>query len=521
MSGPRQSTTLRLTILVAVTLLATSPVSAVGPLIDGYCALPSTPDGRAPFAVHGWAVADCGEGNHEPPELVLRVDGAELLRGRPFTAWPGISEKYPDIPGSDLAGFWAQVDPAHLAVGEHDLEVVALACGIERTLLRENFSVSKPTSSLIAGPLLLLCLGILAAIGCAIARFRDRFWPIPRLPGIVALGSLLVIVIVVLAPRLAGSVREIGDGLFGPLANWDGRYYLIIADQGYRADMPELAVFFPLYPALLALLSLLGGPAPLAAALANAGLFVAAIVLMRRLYPEQDNAILFFAVMPFAFFHVVVYTEALALLLALAFVDGLRNRRLGRTAVLGFLAGLTRITGTALILFAIEPLRRKDWRAALTAAAAPAAGLAAWMLALAATTGDPLAFLHAQRQFERSTAFDPGRLLDVLLSSPVRGPFVWWELSLLATVLICSAALLARGRMGEGCYSAAVILLPLFTLRLASLNRYALAAFPVFLLLGGMLASRLPRRVFTVIVAIGMVLLCFFAARFGRQFWVG
>jgi hypothetical protein len=495
--------------------------AAADELIDGGYGLNPEPDGKSPFAVLGWAVARCDGADGETLEVALRVDGEVFLRGRPFMTYPGVAERFPDVPGADRAGFRAQIDPAALTAGEHRLEIVVMACGTEKVLGVDRFESAPPTPALIAVPFLLLVLAVLGGLGWLLGRRPTRFWTIARLPTIVAIVSIGLVVVVVAARHIGGSVIEVDDAFFASLANWDGGFYLDISAGGYPDDVPVYRAYFPLYPLLLAVLSVLPGPLPLLAALVNVGLFVTAILFLRRLYPEQDNAILFFAVLPFAFFHVAVYTEALALVLALAYLHSLRARDLGRVVLFGLLAGLTRITGVALIFFAIEPLRRKEWRAAAAAVAGPAGGMAAWMAYLGVTTGDPLAFLHTMTEFDRVVTFNPGRLLDLLASLPERGGFVWWELVFAAVVLAGSAALAGHRRYGEALYSTALVLMPLYTIRLTSVNRYALAAFPVFLLLGGVLAGRISKRAYYALIAAEIALLLYYAARFGQQYWVG
>src|SRR4051794_26098323 len=42
-----------------------------------------------------------------------------------------------------------------------------------------------------------------------------------------------------------------GNALVAPLARWDSVWYLAIANDGYPADDPRRAAFFPLYPLLV------------------------------------------------------------------------------------------------------------------------------------------------------------------------------------------------------------------------------------------------------------------------------
>jgi len=253
--------------------------------------------------------------------------------------------------------------------------------------------------------------------------------------------------------------------------------------------------------------------------LINAGLFVLFVVLLRRLYPQDDRGIAILACSPFAYFFIATYTETIALATAASFLLLLRRGRPGWAFALGVAAGLTRISGLLVALFALDFLRQKRWKEFSTCLAAPITGFDSWTLWLWRTTGDPLKYAHAQAEFGRSTTFHPGRLFDLLANAARSGPGLgWWELFFLFLVLTGAAALAARGRWGEAAYSAATVLLPVATLRLASLNRYALVAFPVYLWLGGLTHRR---WIFRTVLAVEIGLLFWYAAQFGQQYWTG
>ena len=500
--------------------LATSSIVSADTLLDGTFDLHPTPDGRSVFAVQGWAVGHCEE-SPASIEVVLLVDGVEQMRGRPFLAWPGVEELYPDVVGADLAGFSGQVDPRLFAVGPHRIEVVAVACGLQKSLGERTFETVPPTSPWFAVPVLLLLLLGIGLLGLGILHLRKDRAAIRGLPIAAATVAALIIVTVVGARHMADAAQEIPSGLFAPLANWDGRFYLDLASSGYGSGPGLSFAFLPLFPVVLALLSMIPVPLEIAGTLFNLGCFAAALVLLRKLYPEEDRGVLFFAALPFAFFHVVVYTEALALLLAVAFVYAVRERRTVWIVVLGFLAAVCRVPAIALACFSVEPFLQGNRRVAAAAAIGPAAGLASWMAWLGITTGDPLILVRVQGDFGRSTQFDPGVFVDHLLSLPSRGGMVWWELGAAVIVLAGAAALARLRRFGEALYSMAVVVIPLATMSLTSMNRYALAAFPVFIMLGVRLAGSIPRVAFVAVVAVELVSLFYFAARFGLQYWVG
>ena len=278
--------------------------------------------------------------------------------------------------------------------------------------------------------------------------------------------------------------------------------------------------FFPGLPAVLRLLSLLPLPLPLLGALFSCACFLTALTLLRRIYPDHGNGLLLLAFFPTSFFFTCVYTESLYLLLASVYVALLRRRRPWLAFVAGAVCGVTRINGILIACLALDELRRPRPARALPALAGPAAGLAAWASYLWSATGDPLKFLHAQVAFARSTHFDI-RSLAANLSSVLLHPSLNTLFELVSFLgCITGAWVLAVGerRPGAALFLAGVGLMPLFTVRLLSMNRYVLVAFPLFLLLGSRVKSR---RLLTLLLAgegaLGLVL----AVRFGHHLFVG
>lgn len=502
-------------LLLSSALQAQAP-EASAPVVAGWFELrPATPSGKTPFAVQGWALASCGAA-----EVRLTVDGREVWRGNPWFAWPGVAEKYPEMPGTDRAGFWAEVDPTLFGEGEHRIDLAAEACGVTRELGGAAFRTAPPTAAWIAVPALAFLLIGLPFVGARLlARRETAAGAVPALELRVALLLAALVLTIVAARHVGRAVIPIGEGLFAPLANWDGAFYLTLARHGYSDDHAAAYAFFPLYPLVLRLLGVVPLPLPLLGSLVNAGFTVALVVLLRRLYPGEDRGVLAYVCLPFAFFLVAVYSEPLAFVLSAGFLLALRRDRPGWAFALGAAAVLTRVSSLALVLFAIDELRRRRWKTCAVAVTAPFAGLALWMAWLWRTTGDPLRFLHAQESFGGDHLFDAGRLLDLLVrdaSSP--GVQSKWELFFLFLVLAGSAALAVKGRWGEAGYSAATVLMSLAMVRTAGLNRYALAAFPALVLLGGLVGGKAAYR---LVLGLELVLLFFYAARFGLQHWVG
>jgi hypothetical protein len=258
-------------------------------------------------------------------------------------------------------------------------------------------------------------------------------------------------------------------------------------------------------------------------------------------------ATLALAFFPTAFYLNAVYTEAVFLALGLGSVWAARIRGdFVLAGVLGCLAAITRNVGVLLLFPLVEEWlrRRRDvGMPALAALGLVPAGLLAYMFWLWHWSSHPLLFSTVVRQTWGRTPTDPlhtfGRAWDAALSGAV------WAVhpdrvfattspnpsyGLMGTVdfvcLILLGALLvvviARLPLGLSAYAVAVVLLPVLTpaqvLPLASLSRYALASFPIFIALGLVLSrSRLLAGALAASAAVGVLLTFSFAT----WRWVG
>lgn len=163
---------------------------------------------------------------------------------------------------------------------------------------------------------------------------------------------------------------------------WDGSAYLRIAENGYRGYQEEGQfldiVFFPLYPWLIRLVALLAGDYRLSALLVSlfgygiGCVYFDKIVCMEFGEEEGENALCALAVFPFSFFFGAMMTEALFLAVSAGFLYYLRKHCLGRAALFGFFACLTKLQGMLLPLCVIAELlcsghgivllRQKNWK---------------------------------------------------------------------------------------------------------------------------------------------------------------
>ena len=335
-------------------------------------------------------------------------------------------------------------------------------------------------------------------------------------------------------PRL----HELG-ALVDVWARWDSDFFLRIAEDGYdRAS----AAFFPLYPAVVALVGrVLVGHYVLAGVLVSLAATAAAFVLLYRLAEPRlgadgaRRAVLYLAVFPTSLFLQAVYSEALFLALALAaFLVAERQRFLAAGALAG-LALLTRPAGLALL----AALALLAWRAPARERALASLGVAPLLFAVFPLVlwwqvGDPWAFLDAQERWHRhvSLAGPLGGIWEGLRAvaegttpagaAPMHAAAVNVQ-GLVALVLFAALAVVAWRRFGApyGVFAVASLALPLSVPSdrwpLLSLPRFGLVVFPFFLALAA-LGGR--PRVHAAILACSAILLGVTVTQWALWQWV-
>lgn len=327
-----------------------------------------------------------------------------------------------------------------------------------------------------------------------------------------------------------------------PLARFDAASYRAIAEDGYSWS-PATGIgnvaFLPFYPFLMRILALFRLPLFWAGTVISHVSFLTSVVLLRKLEalsPEPvpaHSSLLALLAFPWAFFLLAPYSESLFLALALAvFLQALRERW-ALVALLGFLAGLTRVFGLALV----PPLLMLAWSSgsrssgdrppfrlsAVAAAFAPAAGFIAFMAWLALRFGDPFLFFHAQqRGWGRSPGWSglQASLQAIRENISHRG---WLHLGpavdLVIVLLLLAAAVQAlRSRAPEKTlYVGSGLLLILASGSLLSSGRYALVLFPVFGFLALLARRPLAWRAY---LFLSSVLQAYLVVRFVNNLWV-
>lgn len=338
---------------------------------------------------------------------------------------------------------------------------------------------------------------LLARLGIErdVIRYAVLLWVLSR-AGFIA--------ITLLATRF---LRHIGGptDFIGTWARFDATYYARLASDNYQASLPYRAAFFPLDPLAIRIVApLVGGNVYLAGiVVSNVCFFIALLGLgtLARVdfdLPTARRAMLYLTIYPAALFLFAGYSEGLFIALAAWCFVAIRRHWWWQAGVLGLLAAMTRQVGLFLVLpFAWEYAQGARWRLRalrpnVLAVALIPTGLLLFMAWLWRTMGDPLAFLHAQRYWQRTYAM-PWTAVEQAIKLLVHSSdfisrfsnLVDFSMVALMSVLLVWGA--RRMPLSYTLYSAAVILL---TLSVPSLGwpllsgaRVMLTAFPCLLVL--------------------------------------
>src|SRR3954449_8523372 len=304
-----------------------------------------------------------------------------------------------------------------------------------------------------------------------------------------------------------------GNAIVAPLARWDSVWYLAIANDGYPADDPRRAAFFPLYPLLVRAAKAFVGSPIVAGVAVSLVCFGVALVLLHPLTALElgpaaaDETVWALALFPAAVFFSAVYSEALYLMLSVGCIYAARTGRWAWAGTLGALGAATRSAGVVLVVpLAVMWLTRADGRArrrvrdAAWIAFVPA-GLAAFCAALALGGGDAFAPLHAQDVWFRHFAGPFAGVWDGTAAAwrglhQFDAPFARADVVLFAFLVLAVpavAGVLRRLPPAYGAYVLAALALPLSypvgPQPLMSLPRFLAVLFPLFMWLGAWTAD--------------------------------
>jgi hypothetical protein len=318
-----------------------------------------------------------------------------------------------------------------------------------------------------------------------------------------------------------GSPRE-PPGFLDYWAHWDGGWYAEIARDGYFNSASTS--FFPLYPLLVRFADYLPGGTAFWGVAVSVGCLLAALYFLYEIAEELFDArvaraaTLAFAFFPSAFFMNAVYSESAFLAATTGAVWALRVRRHFLLACLfAYFAMAARNVGIFLLVPLLWELlgrrRARLWEGVLGLVGS-LGGLVAYMLYLAKGLGDPLYFAVAQREtwgraltnpvhtlhkawttgvFGARYAFHPHAIFGNDGAEPAFKAADTFNLVLFGILVVLVVVGLFKLPLDLWIYSVLVILAPILTpsplWALTSFNRYMLACFPLFVVLGWLLTT--------------------------------
>jgi hypothetical protein len=324
--------------------------------------------------------------------------------------------------------------------------------------------------------------------------------------------------------------------LLEPWRQWDARWYLEIAANGYSTDQVSTA-FFPLYPIAIKFIGLcLNGQYLLASLIvsniAALGCFIMLYRTAAKLVDEHmaRRATVLFSVFPTAIFLFAGYTEALFLFLCLIFMDQLSRGQWLFAGLYGALASATRVPGVLLIVpFVFEWVRQSRQRKVqvrdLCFGMLVPSGALLYALYLYVQFGNALLFFDSARVWRDMVLpwIPLMQTVRVIATGVMVVPNV---IELTVTLIFIGLTVQSFFTLPKvyGIFMAMMILLPLSTtfngstaIPLAAMSRYVLVAFPAFILL----PLRLSVSSFLLVVTICAVLQTLFCMLFMQSFYVG
>jgi hypothetical protein len=307
---------------------------------------------------------------------------------------------------------------------------------------------------------------------------------------------------------------------------WDAIRFGEIATNGYATQ--DSAAFFPLYPVLEQIVSKILRLDVMVAGMliSNLALFGALVVLFRLVEMEFDSqtarrSVLYLSVFPGALFFFAAYNESLFLCFVLLSFYSLRRAHWWLAGVFGLLATLTRSAGLLLIVAFLCEFLRQQWpllrrQQDRKQLAIGASGLLALLLiplgfgifafALSRSFHDPLAMVHAQQQWRTgltapwTSLVESVRVLRSTSAFTFTAAHIWLDLgTFLFCLVLLLVGLVGPLRLNQDKWPFAIygllalwfaISFPLIAPAgglpydpLASMERFALEIFPVFIVL--------------------------------------
>jgi hypothetical protein len=203
---------------------------------------------------------------------------------------------------------------------------------------------------------------------------------------------------------------------------------------------------------------------------------------------DADRAIFYLAAFPTSYFFSFPFTESLFLFLSVSCFLAATRDSWWFAGLCGGLAASTRITGVCLfpVLVVVFWQRYRTINVKALALLLIPLGIVPYMIFLHRITGNALAFMDVQAAWGHSFGFFLRPLWEYL-RRPLEINWGWdfRFLNFLAAMLAlgCSVVLFRKRQWAMGLYTLLCVFIPLSAMRLQSLTRYTMVAFPIFIVL--------------------------------------
>lgn len=358
-----------------------------------------------------------------------------------------------------------------------------------------------------------------------------------KIPNSLKMVILIILGVKLLTFILGYATTYLSQGPAPPLTilmnqfyQWDSVHYLDIAKNWYLNQGDQLIniVFFPLYPLLIRLATTDPSYINFSALLiSNLSSVIACLYLYKLAKLDYDDnaavkAVLFMCVFPTAFFLSTMYTEGLFLALVIASFYYARTGKWWAAGPLAMLTTLTRLAGLVLIpALLAEYLHQKKWNPRkidlnMAWIFLAVGGFLIYLGLNSQVTGNPFAFMEIER-VHWFQSLDPIRGLQTAFWTTFNGA-IFDALLAVAQIIFACVGLVAilvgvrlRLRPSYIVYLALSWTLIVSTGFWASIPRYVLTMFPMFILMGFAVPSK--KSQYTVAVA-SLAVMCAFTVIF-------
>lgn len=325
-------------------------------------------------------------------------------------------------------------------------------------------------------------------------------------------------------------------GVMSVLMQWDGDlWYVSIARRGYDFTQGGLAPFpfFPFYPLLVKLVSFVFRDMRVASLLTShlcllaAGLLLNALIRMDYKDPRVSRAaVMFLMFSPVSFFFSSAYTESTFLMLALGSFLAARQGKWVVACLLGMCLSATRNVGLVITLPLFIEYVRQTWRPGddvrllfhprLLLFGLVPLGIGFYMLYTYMKFNDPLAFVHASAAWGRRFTSP----IETLATFRTYEPFYRWFFAgaMVSAVAVWAIGIFLRMRASYLVFAALLTATYLCASTMEAWPRFLSVEFPLFIILGVLVARWRWSYEPLLGISVGLLTLCTMLSASG--YWI-